>query len=105
MKGTLALIFLFSLAVLIGLVGVISGTSGVDNVGSTTNDGVVADLGRLPSLDADHEMLDQMRATEVPNRGVMADQNPMWDDPDTIRAQEQYEAQIDRMIGRRPGRP
>jgi hypothetical protein len=29
----------------------------------------------------------------------------MWIDPDMIRRQEEYEAQIDRMMGRRPGQP
>jgi len=103
MKGRLALIFLFSLTIVIALVGVLNGTTGVDNAGSTTSHDVVTDLGELHNLEADHHMLEQMRATAVPNTGVMADQNPMWDDPDTVRLQEQYEAQIDRMIGRRPG--
>jgi len=56
-------------------------------------------------LDADHEMLDRMRSAVSPVMDTMIHHDPMWIDPDMIRLQEEYEAQIDRMLGRRPGQP
>jgi len=31
--------------------------------------------------------------------------DPMWVDPEMIRLQEQYQMQVDRMLGNRPGQP
>jgi hypothetical protein len=56
-------------------------------------------------LDSDHQMLDQMRSAVSPVMDTMIHHDPMWIDPDMIRLQEEYEAQIDRMLGRRPGQP
>lgn len=56
-------------------------------------------------LESDMAMLDQMRASTSPVMLTMIGEDPMWTDPDMIRAQEEYQAQMDRMLGERPGQP
>lgn len=56
-------------------------------------------------LESDTAMLEQMRASAAPVMMSMIQEDPMWTDPDMIRAQEEYQAQMDRMLGRRPGGP
>lgn len=56
-------------------------------------------------LEADQQMLQRMRAWTSPPMTTMIRQEPMWTDPDMIRAQEEYQAQLDRMLGKRPGQP
>lgn len=41
-----------------------------------------------------------MRTAVSPLMNGMIAADPMWSDPDMIRAQEQYQAQMDRMVGR-----
>lgn len=105
MKGRLALISLLSLVILIAIAGMVTGTTSTDLTNSTTNHDVLTDTAQLDSLEKDHHMLEQMRTAVVASAGARNDTLPMWTDSDVVRAQEQYEAQIDRMIGRRPGRP
>jgi len=61
----------------------------------------VTDLGKVGMLDADLRMLERMRVSVSPQMSTMISVDPMWVDPEMIRAQEQYQAQLDRMIGRR----
>lgn len=56
-------------------------------------------------LASDMAMLDSMRASVSPAMTPMISRDPMWTDPDMIRAQEEYQAQLDRMLGKRPGLP
>jgi len=62
---------------------------------------VVSDLAQLDMLDTDLRMLQQMRSTDTLRMVTMIETNPMWTDPDMIRRQEEYQTQLDRMIGRR----
>jgi hypothetical protein len=57
-------------------------------------------MNQLDMLDADQQMLERQ-----PNMNSMIEQDPMWVDPEMIRLQEDYQAQIDRMMGRRPVQP
>jgi hypothetical protein len=41
-----------------------------------------------------------MRVAVSPSMNTMIELDPMWVDPAMIRAQEQYQAQLDRMIAR-----
>jgi len=66
---------------------------------------VTSDLGQLDMLEAVQPMLDRMRVTVSPDVNTMLDQHPMWFDEAMIQAQEDYQAQLDRMVGRRSGRP
>ncbi len=56
-------------------------------------------------LESDMAMLEQMRASTSPVMMTMVQDDRMWTDPDMIRVQEEYQAQLDRMLGRRPGPP
>lgn len=56
-------------------------------------------------LESDMAMLEQMRASTSPVMMTMAQDDRMWTDPDMILVQEEYQAQLDRMLGRRPGPP
>ncbi len=60
---------------------------------------------RLGMLESDMAMLERMRVVTSPVMMTMIQEDRMWTDPDMIRAQEQYQAQLDRMLGRRPGQP
>jgi hypothetical protein len=51
-------------------------------------------------IEGDMQMLERMRATLSPSMDTMIEADPMWVDPQMIRAQEQYQAQIDRMLAR-----
>lgn len=76
-----------------------------DGVSPPSRDQVVTDLGEFEMLEVDQQMLERMRVSVSPHMGTMIDQNPMWVDPDMIRLQEENQAQLDRMMGRRPGQP
>ena len=56
-------------------------------------------------LESDMAMLEQMRTFTSPVMATMVQDDRMWTDPDMIRVQEEYQAQLDRMLGRRPGPP
>jgi hypothetical protein len=62
----------------------------------------VTGLGEAGMLEADMRMLEQMRTALSPS--MMSDMTAvdlMWVDPDMVRAHEEYQAQIDRMLARR----
>jgi hypothetical protein len=65
-----------------------------------TRDNVPTDFATAEMLDSDIGMLEQMRAWVSPSMTGMIATDPMWVDPGMIRAQEQYQAQIDRMLAR-----
>ena len=58
---------------------------------------------QLGMLESDQLMLQQMRTGTSPVMTTMIGEDPMWIDPDMIKAQEEYQAQLDRMLGQRPG--
>lgn len=66
---------------------------------------VVADLGQRDMLEADGAMLDRMRASNSPGMNTMIGNDPMWTNPDMVRLQESYQAQVDRMLGNRSATP
>jgi hypothetical protein len=53
-------------------------------------------------LEPDQAMLQRMRSGTSQVMMTMIQEDPTWVDPDMIRLQEEYQAQLDRMIGRRP---
>ncbi|HSJ83202.1 MAG TPA: hypothetical protein VLA91_05225 [Acidimicrobiia bacterium] len=61
---------------------------------------MVTESGEVEMLDGDIRMLERMRVTAHSSMNTMIEADPMWVDPDMIRAQEQYQAQIDRMLAR-----
>lgn len=83
---------------------------GVTIVGLSNNGGVdgpafQTDVRQTEMLESDAAMLEQMQSSASPVMMTMIQEDPMWTDPDMIRAQEDYQAQVDRMLGKRPGRP
>jgi hypothetical protein len=66
----------------------------------TSRTAVVTDFGELGMLEGDMRMLERMRVAVSPSMNTMIELDPMWVDPAMIRAQEQYQAQLDRMIAR-----
>lgn len=80
----------------IGVAAVITADPGIDRPAATYVD-------RGDMLESDAVMLEEMRASASPVMATMIQQDPMWTDSGMIRAQEEYQAQIDRMLGRRPG--
>jgi hypothetical protein len=61
---------------------------------------LVADFQETGMLQGDTRMLEWMRAAISPSMNGMIELDPMWADSDMIQAQEQYQAQIDRMLAR-----
>jgi hypothetical protein len=61
---------------------------------------VVTDFGEVGMLEGDMRMLERMRVSVSSSMDTMIELDPMWVDPAMIRAQEQYQAQLDRMIAR-----
>lgn len=68
-------------------------------------DRVVIDQRQSEMTDADQRMLERMRVSVSPNMGTMIAGDQMWIDPEMIRLQEENQAALDRMVGRRPGSP
>lgn len=66
---------------------------------------IETDVERPGMLDSDMAMLERMRVSTAPVMMTMVQQDRMWTDPDMIRAQEEYQAQLDRMLGKRPAQP
>jgi len=66
----------------------------------STGHQVVSDLGQLDMLNSDLRMLQRMRSAETSNMVTMIETNRMWTDPDMIRRQEEFQVQLDRMIGK-----
>ena len=81
----------------------IAGLHGSGPAGDRPANGVPAQ--QLGMLESDQVMLQRMRSGTSPVMMTMIQQDPMWVDPDMIRLQEEYQAQLDRMIGKRPGQP
>lgn len=96
---------LVSVSFFVAFVGLIALAPKGDSVPPPSRDQVVSNLGQTGMLESDQQMLDQMRTTVSPNMKTMIDHNPMWTDPSMIRLQEEYQAQLDRMIGRHRDRP
>jgi len=92
------------LLIIVVAVIVITNPSAADDPEPPTGHHVVADLAQLDMLDSNQGMLQQMRSTATPNMLTMIESKPMWTDPDMIRLQEEYQHQLDRMIGRPFGR-
>lgn len=92
-----------------GLLGVlllgvsIAGLSGVN--GEVDRPISQSGVQQTEMLESDVAMLEQMRASTSPVMMTMIQDDPMWTDPDMIQAQEEYQAQLDRMLGKRPGQP
>ncbi|MDP3984533.1 MAG: hypothetical protein Q8Q52_05970 [Acidimicrobiia bacterium] len=61
---------------------------------------MVTDFGEAGMLGGDMQMLERMRVSVPSSMNTMIEVDPMWVDSDMIRAQEQYQAQLDRMIAR-----
>ena len=78
----------------------ISGGFSREPLQPTSRTAVVTDFGELGMLEGDMRMLERMRVSVSPSMNTMIELDPMWVDPAMIRAQEQYQAQLDRMIGR-----
>ena len=51
-------------------------------------------------LERDMQMLESMRASSSSSMNTMIAADRMWVDAEMIRLQEQYQAELDRMIGR-----
>jgi hypothetical protein len=67
----------------------------------TAETDLVTDPGDAGMLERDMQMLERMRVSASLSMNTMIAADPMWVDEDMIRAQEQYQAQIDRMLARR----
>lgn len=92
-----------SLAAAVGLLVMVTIGLGIGLGGSATPDdqpttGVHAE--QLGMLESDQLMLQQMRSGTSPGMTTMIREDPMWVDPDMIKAQEEYQAQFDRMLGK-----
>jgi hypothetical protein len=61
---------------------------------------MVTDFREVGMLEGNMRMLERMRVSVSPSMNTMIELDPMWVDPAMIRAQEQYQAQLDRMIAR-----
>lgn len=68
---------------------------------SSTRTVVVIDFEEARILEEDMRMLERMRVSVPSSMLRMTELDPMWVDSNMIRAQEQYQAQLDRMIARR----
>lgn len=79
---------------------VITSPTAADDTETPTGHQVVADLAQLDMLDSNQGMLQQMRSAATPNMLTMIDSKPMWTDPDMIRRQEEFQRELDRMIGK-----
>jgi hypothetical protein len=93
------------LLIIVAVAIAITNPQAANNPDRHTGHQVVSDLGQLEMLDSDQQMLQGMRGALTPNMVTMIESDPMWTDPDMIRLQEQNQAQLDRMIGKRPGQP
>lgn len=100
MKGLSAIAGL--LAVLLLGVGISAGSSAGEEVDRPVSESGVQ---QTEMLESEMAMLEQMRASTSPVMLTMIEEDPMWTDPDMIRAQEDYQEQMDRMLSERPGQP
>lgn len=99
MKGWSAIAVLLAVLLLgITIAGLSSVNGGVDRP-------VSQGVQQTEMLVSDMAMLELMQSSTSPVMMTMIQDDPMWTDPDMIRAQEEYQAQLDRMLGKRPGQP
>ena len=105
MKILKMLVGVWLLLIIVALTVAITDPQEASDPRPPTGHRVVSDVGQLDMLDTDQQMLQQMRGSVRPNMDTMIETNPMWVDPDMIRLQEENQAQLDRMIGKRPGQP
>jgi hypothetical protein len=87
-------VWILPVALVIGAVAMSESPSHTAGKPSTRSAGIT-DVGTAEMLEEDMRMLERMRVAVSPPK------DPMWFDSDMIQAQEQYQAQIDRMLARR----
>ena len=68
---------------------------------ATPPSAVLTNLSETGMLEGDMRMLERMRVGGSSSMNTMIGRDPMWVDPDMVQAQEQYQAQLDRMIAGR----
>jgi hypothetical protein len=90
---------LFFVAVM--TVAALNGGLSAGSAQPTAETDLVTDSGDAGMLERDMLMLERMRVSASLSMNTMIAADPMWVDEDMIRAQEQYQAQIDRMLARR----
>ncbi len=105
MKAFKVLGVLWLLLVVVTVVAVAASAPSADGPDTRQRTGVIGDVGQLDMLESDQQMLERMRNSLSPSMNTMIQNDPMWTDPEMIRAQEEYQAQLDRMIARRTERP
>lgn len=105
MKAFKVLGVLWLLLIVVTVVAVAASAPPADGPDTRQHTGVVGDLAQLDMLESDQHMLERMRNSLSPSMNTMIENDPMWTDPEMIRAQEEYQAQLDRMIAKRPGTP
>lgn len=90
------------------LLGLAIGGDSPEGSGATGGgDGSVAAIGaeNLEMLESDRMMLERMRTATSQSMMTMIREDPMWRDEGMIQAQEEYQAQLDRMLGKRRSGP
>lgn len=90
------------------LLGLVIGGGTTEGTGATGGgDGSVTAIGveNLEMLESDRMMLERMRASTSQSMMTMIREDPMWRDEGMIQAQEEYQAQLDRMLGKRQSGP
>ncbi len=105
MKAFKVLGVLWLLLVVVTVVAVAASAPSADGPDTRQRTGVIGDVGQLDMLESDQQMLERMRTSLSPSMKTMIQNDPIWTDPDMIRLQEEYQAQLDRMIARRTERP
>jgi hypothetical protein len=105
-EATMAILKIFGAAWLFLVAGsvtlaIVQNTPPQGPVVPSTRNAVTTDLGASEMLQSDMRMLEQMRISLSRSMNGMIADDPMWVDPVMIRGQEQYQAQIDRMLARR----
>lgn len=96
---TTAVVMLAVLLVGIGVAGLSTAERGLDRPLIETG------VERPGMLESDMAMLERMRVNTSASMMTMIQEDRMWTDPNMIRAQEEYQAQLDRMLGKRSGQP
>ncbi len=103
MRTSTDLIVAASIAILIAFIVAVAAVLPAHDAGASSSGQVVSNRSQLDMLVSDQQMLNFMRAGVSANMGTMIHNDRMWVDPDMIQLQEQYQAEMDRMIGRRSG--
>ncbi len=103
MRTPTDLIVAASIAILIAFIIAVGAVLPAHDAVASSSDQVVSDRGQVDMLASDQQMLSLMRAGVSTNMETMIHNDRMWVDPDMIQLQEQYQADLDRMIARRSG--